>query len=110
MPSAAKLISRIPEIMAELAEVKDSLDEPIERVAQGARERVPVETGTLRDAIHTEETKDGYGVIAGDTDAFYGHMVEFGTTHSAAHPFLLPAFEAERDSIESAIRDRLGDL
>ena len=32
---------------------------------------------------------------------YYGHMVEFGTSHSAARPFMLPAFKTKgKDAIK----------
>ena len=35
--------------------------------------------------------------------AFYGAMVELGTTHAAAHPFLGPAFRANRSAAANSI-------
>lgn len=108
----AKLKSRIPEIIAQLAEPKPTLRQGVDAIAEGAKARVPVGTRHphLRDAIHVEEAKGGYEVVAGDTEAFYGHMVEFGTTHSPAEPFLLPAFEAQKEAILAAVAGRLRKL
>lgn len=95
-----------------------------EAIAEEARNRVPVNTGRLRDAIHVEKRASGvevggqhvggvysdWFVVAGDTKAFYGHMVEFGTTHSPAHPFLIPAFESRRPVLEGLVREALQRL
>src|SRR5262245_43856584 len=90
--------SRIPEIAAELAKqsnggAKDLAD----AVSRGAKERVPVgATGDLKEAIHvTNEALGDWRVVAGDSKAWYGHIVEHGSVYAAPHPFLLPAMEAE---------------
>lgn len=36
-------------------------------------------------------------------DAFYSHMVEFGTVKMAAKPFMRPAFDTKKDSAVSTI-------
>ena len=51
-----------------------------------------------------------YAVIAGDFDAFYGHIVEHGSTQNPPHPFLIPAFEAVRDRADELIRTHFKDL
>ena len=92
-----RMKSRIPKITLELeGRSRAGVATVAEAIVERAKEKVPVDTGALRDAIHTEETEVGVAVIAGDTDAFYGHMVEHGTTHSAPHPFLIPATEEAR--------------
>lgn len=87
--------SRIPKITAEMAPILDeALQSAAETVAENARQRVPVDTGDLRDAIHVERTGFGeFAVIAGNDNAFYGHIVEHGGTRTPAHPFLVPALE-----------------
>lgn len=97
----AILKSRIPMIVAELPTVLDHVAEAgAELISATAKEKVEVSTGALRDAIHTEEIKKGtHAVVAGDEEAFYGHLLENGTTHSAPHPFLLPALEEDRPEV-----------
>ena len=99
------LKSRLPQITAALAgKVDIAVRAGAERIAADAKTRVPVNSGKLRDAIHVERDAPGrYAVIAGDNTAFYGHLVEFGTSKTAAHPFLIPAAEAQRQvSVTSA--------
>jgi HK97 gp10 family phage protein len=99
------LTSRIPRITVEmLPAVELALKAGAETVAAAARDRVPVETGKLRDAIHVERDGIGFEVRAGDTDAFYGHIVEHGSTHTAPHPFLIPALEATRGEVVAEVR------
>jgi len=82
-----------------------------ETIERAAKERVPVASGTLRDAIHTDRKKVAeYEVRAGNTEAFYGHMVEHGTSHSPPHPFLVPALEEEREQVQVIARIELGKL
>jgi HK97 gp10 family phage protein len=80
------------------------------RIKQRAQERVPVDEGRLRDAIHVEATPLGAYVIAGDNKAFYGHMIEHGTTHTPPRPFLIPALEESRDDLMLSIAAALRDL
>lgn len=106
------LRSRLTKIARSLDE---ELDLPMRLVAEaieaGAKGRAPVNTGALRDAIHVEKRGEGsYAVVAGDGDVFYGHLVEGGTTKAPAHPFLVPAAEAERDNVDEIVRRALGDL
>lgn len=90
--------SRIPKITAEmLPALEAATGAAAELVAARAKERVPVDTGRLRDAIHVERDSGGFAVVAGDTEAFYGHIVEHGGVRTPAHPFLVPAVEESRD-------------
>jgi HK97 gp10 family phage protein len=98
VPAAASLKSRLPEIIA-LVDVRSSAYAKAlaEEIAERARDRAPdappLGTG-LVSSIHVEELdEDTFSVQAGDDDVFYGHMVEYGTSHSAPVPFLIPAFE-----------------
>jgi HK97 gp10 family phage protein len=107
----ATLVSRIPEIVASLPdEVKGALGQGAEAIAEGARERVPVESGDLRDAIHTEEVENGWSVVAGDEQVYYGHLVEHGTAHTAARPFLTPAAESAWSDVLQIVEDALEDI
>jgi HK97 gp10 family phage protein len=97
MPAYTKLESRFTEIIAELQPLtREGCKQVCDEVVEGAKARCPVgdEPPHLRDRIHTEAGEKGYFVVAGDSQVFYGHMVEFGTSHSAAQPFLIPALES----------------
>jgi HK97 gp10 family phage protein len=43
----------------------------------------------------------------GKLDAYYWRWVEFGTSKMAAHPFMRPAFEANKERAVEAIKTRL---
>jgi HK97 gp10 family phage protein len=85
--------------------VLEALDAAAEPMVQDMREMVPFRTGALRDAIEAHSTQsDGIGsfykTIGVDTqehpEAFYVVMVEFGTQHSQAKPFIWPAYEKNK--------------
>lgn len=108
----ATLESRFPTIIAELRpKVSAAVKASAEQIAETARENVPVGEPDvhLKDHIHVENTGAAeYAVVAGDSEVFYGHMVEFGTSHSAPKPFLLPATEEGKpvaiSLVEAALR------
>lgn len=124
---SGKLTSRIPQIVATLDEkTLEGVKELAERIADGARSRVPDATpigAGLIAAIHVETEEDlgaltlglahttqSVAVVAGNHDIFYGHIVENGSVHTSARPFLVPAFEAERENLNALVSDALKDL
>ena len=106
------LRSRIPQITIEIEHLVDeAIEEGAERVALSAKERVRVRSGDLQRAIHIDPQKDGKYVVAGDDDdVFYGHMVEFGTSHSPPFPFLVPSLEENRNEIVATVQGSLRRL
>lgn len=103
--------SRIPRIISQLA-VRERLVERTvgERIEARAKDRVPAESGKLRDAIHLESDEDGTYVVAGNGDVFYGHFVELGTVRTAAQPFLVPAVEETRAEVPAIGKAALRSL
>lgn len=104
--------SRLPRIAAELAVRTDAAAaEAAVVIARHAKERVPVDTGRLRDAIHTERVGTGeHAVIAGDREVFYGHLVEHGGAHTPPRPFLIPAVDEARGELAALTLTALRDL
>lgn len=103
--------NRFPSVIAELdPKVQGAIRAGAEAIAVTAQGRVPVASGDLRNAIHVEDEDDGYLVVAGSDDVFYGHLVEFGTTHSPAHPFLVPSAESNRDTVVAGVTVALRSL
>lgn len=49
--------------------------------------------------------KSGQGKLG--KDAYYAHMVEFGTVKMSAQPFIRPAFESQKNAAVDAIASRL---
>lgn len=104
--------SRIPKITAEFGVTLDAVTgAAAELIAQRAKERVPVASGKLRDAIHVERTGVAeHTVVAGSTEVFYGHIVEHGGAHTPARPFMTPALEDSRGEILSMAAGALRSL
>jgi HK97 gp10 family phage protein len=105
-------------------------------VVAGAKSRVPVRSGELRDTIRADFTgnglvafiKAGYGTLrrrsrrgsssaryakhsrrrraAQDAPGIYAMVVEFGSTKQPAHPFMFPALESARPGCSRRARRR----
>lgn len=136
--SAAKLTSRIPQIIADLDDKTiEAVVDLAGRIVDGAKQRVPDApplTEGLVEAIHVEtgtdlvkSTEAGFShstltmsaeelsrgavaVVAGDHDHFYGHIIENGGVNRSPHPFLVPAFEAEKENLNEIAKEHLGDI
>jgi HK97 gp10 family phage protein len=105
------LKSRIPQIIVEIdIRIAEVIDRGTDQVERDAKERVPRKTSKLHDAIHKDPQKDGTYVIGGDDEAWYGHLVEYGTVRTTPQPFLVPALEENRDRILADGRRTLRDL
>lgn len=63
---------------------------------------VAVRKGKARDV---KEAKAGTGKLG--KDAYYAHMVEFGTVKMPAQPFMRPAFDNNTQAASAAIAKRL---
>jgi HK97 gp10 family phage protein len=75
-------------------------------IVKSAKQKVRKKTGTLRKSIHlkTGKSRDGAKVfVATKPEAFYSHMVEFGTSKMQARPFLRPAFDETQEEVIKAI-------
>jgi HK97 gp10 family phage protein len=104
--------SRLPQIAAELAVKMDAASRAAAGyVEQQAKNRVPVDSGRLRDSIHVEREGVGeYVVMAGNTEVFYGHIVEHGGRFVPPRPFMVPAAEDSRGEISAIARAALRGL
>ena len=81
-------------------------------ILKEAKRRVPVKTGRLRDSLVVKKDRTRPGVVVVHVGATYAarhaHLVEFGTVHSAARPFLRPAFDETAGEALAKIGDTLG--
>lgn len=111
---AASLKSRLPMIAAELRpRVSEAVKWGCERVAEDAAANVPIGPPEihLAERIHVERRGPAeYAVVAGDEEAFYGHILEFGGVNHSPHPFLIPALEGRKDDFESLVTGVLRGL
>ncbi|MDE8651875.1 HK97-gp10 family putative phage morphogenesis protein [Novosphingobium album (ex Liu et al. 2023)] len=115
------------EVMSEIAQIA------LEPVAEDARALAPVDTGALRESIivtgiaprgsrsrgDEDVLFDGRTVFVGPLaagaarrkgheDTFYAGFVELGTVNMRAQPFLLPAWEANKDHVVVILGDLAG--
>lgn len=138
--SGVSLTSDLSDISSGIPDaVREALKESAEKMAEGARSRVPVDTGELRDSIevvpYNEPGFVGYRVVAGATadqlratkwdrktgtrtytggmreGAPYAHWVEYGSVHNVpAHPFLTPQLWEKRDETLDAVSEALENV
>lgn len=87
----------IPAVRAAIEAGKDELGRGVAEGMEGyANTYVPVLTGSLKASIKVEGTGGSYTVsaesIAGGATREYAAYVEFGTRHTPAQPYMMPAF------------------
>jgi HK97 gp10 family phage protein len=82
-------------------------------VRDEAKDLVPVKTGLLKSAIfaaYGDERKADVLVGVNRKIAPHAHLVEFGASHSAAHPFMRPAITATRAKVANVVADGMKKL
>ncbi len=93
-----------------------------------AKSLVPVDKGTLKKSLTvkkrktnknfikfsmgwTQQKKGAEGSIVGGKnvkhDAYYAHIVEYGSIHQAAQPFIRPTFDTKKSSVTDAITKQI---
>jgi HK97 gp10 family phage protein len=109
-------MSGMDELMQKLEEMgnkagkiqNEALKKAAETVLDSAKEKVPVDTGKLKDTLDmsTVKTKNGekyieVGITKGDnSEIFYGKFIEWGTSQRPATPYLQPAYEENQNKIK----------
>lgn len=79
-----------------------------ERIADFARDLVPVDTGYLQSSIKAVHLSKYSQVVA---NAKYAGYVEFGTWKMAAQPYLRPALaEHQREILEAVAEAMIGEM
>lgn len=111
---SATLKSRLPGIIAELQpRISAGVRWGAEMIAEDAAANVaygPPDVH-LAERIHVEyEGPASYSVVAGDEEAFYGHILEFGGVGHSPQPFLIPAMDADTSDIEAYLTGILRGL
>ena len=109
---------QVYEILKELGEqvveaAKAETMRQAEVIANDAKQRCPVDTGSLRDSIKVVAVNGGLVCrISANArnskgkaypDFAYGQIVEFAPANKGGHPFLYPAFDAHLDAAQEAI-------
>ncbi len=93
----------------------DRLEEAGQIIADKARQKVPVQSGNLRDSIRVTrlkgDPKQNIRVYAGNRKkrdqggAFYAHIVEYGSVKMPAKPFLRPALNECRGRVKGIVQN-----
>ncbi|MFK7695402.1 HK97-gp10 family putative phage morphogenesis protein [Paenibacillus sp. HJGM_3] len=65
------------------------------RIRKAAQTRIRVDTGKMKKTIRVKYSSDGLSAEIGPNSPF-AHLVEFGTTHSPAYPFMTPTAEEQK--------------
>lgn len=98
---------------------EEALTAAAQPILEAAQRNAPVKSGVLKRALKVGKIKarkgGGYRIDIGKTDkgedGYYAQFVEFGHggPHgpAAPHPFLRPAFDAQREQANTIIRDTL---
>jgi HK97 gp10 family phage protein len=112
-----QLVDKIPKAVR--AALEQAMMESADRIVAGARLRVPVETGEVRDSIRQHGVREGkrgglyIAITAGDQSTLtdetgtryqVARLLEFGTQKMQAQPYLLPSFRANRRSARTKMR------
>ena len=77
-------------------------------VSGEAKLNVPVDTGRLGESL--TEMMVGDDTVQIGTDVEYSEYVEFGTSRQKAQPYLLPAYEENKEQIKKMMRKRASEL
>lgn len=73
------------------------------KITTDAKQLCPVKTGNLRSSIKATINLNGLSATVG-TDVHYASFVELGTSRQRAQPFLMPAFEANRQGFLASLK------
>jgi HK97 gp10 family phage protein len=117
-----RLVDEIPKAVR--AQLEQAMIESADLIVAGARLRVPVETGEVRDSIQQHGVREGkrgglyVAITAGDRSTEttasgstwqVARLLEFGTMKMPAQPFLLPAYRANRRRAQARMRRAMRD-
>ncbi len=82
------------------AEVSKAMHVSAEVTTEHIKSAAPEDDGHLKDSVTFADDsgpeKVAVKIIAGNTDAFYARMVEFGTYLQVAQPFFYPSIRTEK--------------
>lgn len=98
--------------------LRHGVDEAAGIFEAAAKSNAPVDTGRLRDSIHTETTLDTPERQERNVrpDTPYARRIELGFVgpdslgrmfHQPAQPYMRPAYDTERDRAAAAIKDNV---
>ena len=107
----------LDELMREIENIgKDMQNHKDEAVLEAGRffqkevkKMVPVRTGNLRDHIEVSDVENGMVDVFVDQQgkAYYGVMVEEGTSTMRAQPYMYPTYQRAKGKIRAKLMDTL---
>ena len=117
-------IEGLPRMRKQFKELSDKMQRRVLRgalraaarpVLKDAKARVPVRTGALKKAIGvavTVKTVESTATIGvrrkrPGQPARRAHLVEFGTKHTSARPFLRPALDSKKEAVVRTLAEAL---
>jgi HK97 gp10 family phage protein len=96
--------TRLDRIIAQLpAKADQTVRAGAEAVQGKAATLAPVDTGALKNSIHTSKQGNLMYEVADGVE--YGYFQEMGTSRMAAHPFMVPAVEWVRPQYNASWRN-----
>lgn len=107
-----RILKAIPDEAAKA--LREDMAAAGDAVLASAQARVPVRTGRLKAALNARQLARSFQVKVGVVgkraarDAWYARLVEFGTRHSTAQPFLFPAWKENEARVKATIARHLG--
>lgn len=113
MEELDKALRRLPDRVQKRV-LKTALRAGARVIVKDAKNRVPVDSGTLKKSIKVVSGKSKKGpqatarvFVTTGREAWYSHLIEFGTVKKAARPFLRPAFDSTQTEQIQAIGKKL---
>ena len=93
------------------AAVSRALQKCAETAEGHAKDYAPVDTGHLRDSIHSAVVEDESAAYVGtrDSEVSYAKYQELGTHKMPAHPFLAPSVKNHASEYRAVIEGELKD-
>ena len=85
--------------------IRNALDVARLKIENDSRRMAPKDTGALKASIWSDMKSDTEAVV-GD-GVYYGMFQELGTRNHPPQPFLMPAFEANKNVLERELKDIL---
>jgi HK97 gp10 family phage protein len=94
--------------------VKEAAEAGAQVIADEASRLAPKDTGLLSESIDDQPKRLQVGraqiEVGPSKEAWYGQLLEKGTSNMPAQPFLRPAFDSSKDKAVAAVKDVLRRL
>lgn len=110
MEGLETLLSDLTRVERDIKSVKDDAVKEGGKVMQDETKRLARKrTGNLIEHIELSEVENGeiHVYVDNQGKAYYGHMLEFGTSKMSAKPYMGPAFNRSRLKINQAMANKL---